>query len=197
MNKLMAIGLGAAAIGVSLAGDVAAEEMFVASLDGAQEPGGGVVTDATGTATLTLNDTEDALEIHVRVFGLDVDGSLTPGDDQDNVLAMHIHAAPRGTNGGVVFGFISPNSDTNGQLVITPEVDGFSLTSIWDGNEGNNTTLADQLDNLRNEGLYFNVHTVANGGGEIRGQIEVPEPTSIALLLASGGLTLARGRRRA
>jgi hypothetical protein len=41
---------------------------------------------------------------------------------------------------------------------------------------------------------YVNVHTVNNGGGEIRGNIVIPEPSSIALI-ALGVLALTRRRR--
>jgi hypothetical protein len=86
-------------------------------------------------------------------------------------------------NGGVVFGFISPNNDTNGDLMIDPVAG--TVSSAWDLSEGNGTTLGAQLVNLFNEGLYINFHTVANGGGEIRGQI-IPEPaTGLLLLLAA------------
>ena len=55
---------------------------------------------------------------------------------------------------------------------------------MWDLNEGNGTTLANELANLKSYSLYLNVHTADHGGGEIRGQI-VPEPTSMVLALLS------------
>jgi hypothetical protein len=45
--------------------------------------------------------------------------------------------------------------------------------------------------------FYINVHTPVNGGGEIRGQIVVPEPgTAMALMAGLAGLTLRRRPRR-
>ena len=39
---------------------------------------------------------------------------------------------------------------------------------------------------IENDQTYFNIHTMANPGGEIRGQLEplgaVPEPTTLLLL---------------
>jgi hypothetical protein len=155
---------------------------FHATLNGDQE-NPSVPTAASGSATLQLNDAQDRLTIDIQVSGLDLDGNQTPGTDQDDVTLAHIHAAPGGMNGGVVFGFISPNNDTNGDLMIDPVAG--TVSSAWDLSEGNGTTLGAQLVNLFNEGLYINFHTVANGGGEIRGQI-IPEPaTGLLLLLAA------------
>ncbi len=180
---------------VALLAPVPAEavQIFTASLDGAQEVPP-VVTEASGSATLTLNDTQDRLEIEIQIFGLDLDGSVTPDDANDDVVLAHIHAAPAGSNGPVVFGFIGPNSDTNGDLVI--DAGAGTIVSAWDALEGEGTTLGDQLAALMSGGLYFNVHTPQNPGGEIRGQI-VPEPHPVALV-TSGlvGLAWLGSKRR-
>src|SRR5688572_10169835 len=95
---------------------------------------------------------------------------------------FHIHAAPAGSNGGIVFGMKDPNHDLD-DLVINP-VTG-RITGVWDGTEGNGTTLGAQLANLLANGLYFNVHTPDFTGGEVRGQIiRVPEPGTWVLLLS-------------
>ena len=54
---------------------------------------------------------------------------------------------------------------------------------------------------IENDQTYFNIHTMANMGGEIRGQLEplgsVPEPTTLLLWGSTvTGLALARRRRR-
>jgi hypothetical protein len=195
--------LGAAGVGAALLALAAmpaqAVTMFQATLTGDQEVPTPVATDAFGTATLTLNDAQTRLEISIQLFGLDLDGMQTP-DPNDDIVGLHIHAAPFGVNGSVVFGFLHPFSDLNGDLTVDAAAG--TVFSGWDLNEGNGTTLDAQLPALFAQGLYINAHTPVNPGGEIRGQVVgVPVPGTIALLaaavlgLAAGGRR--RGRRRA
>jgi CHRD domain len=154
---------------------------------------------ATGIAELVLNEAQTRLEINLQLFGLDLDGQQTPNDLADDITMLHIHRAPFGKNGPVVFGFMMPNSDTNNDLVIDAAAG--TIFSAWDLNEGNNTTLLAELSNLFDKGLYFNVHTKTFPGGEIRGQIEqapegVPEPGSLLGLGLASGMGLLTLRRR-
>jgi hypothetical protein len=168
---------GAALLGP--AGDARAAYHFQAFLDGSQETTP-TPSAATGLASLILNDAQNRLWITLSLTLLDLDGNQTPSNSDDNVTGLHIHNAPPGTNGGVVFGFISPNNDANGDLVIDAAAG--TVTSAWDLNEGNGTTLSAQLPDLFAGNLYFNVHTPAYPPGEIRGQITVPVPAAAALI---------------
>ncbi len=64
----------------------------------------------------------------------------------------HIHVAPRGTPGPVSVPLIK-----EGELWVVPD---------------NTVLTAEQLAAFRAGNLYYNIHTAANTGGEIRGQIE-------------------------
>jgi hypothetical protein len=146
-----------------------------------------------GMGIFELNDAMTALSYDVTLFGLDIDGLQTPSNPNDNASRFHIHAAPAGANGGIVFGMKDPNHDTD-DLVINPATG--RITGVWDGTEGNGTTLAAQLTNLMANGLYFNVHTPDHTGGEIRGQlIFIPEPAAPTLCLL-GCLPVLRLRKR-
>jgi hypothetical protein len=169
--------------------------IFSATLSGDQEVPP-VSSAATGSVALILNDAQDRLEISIQFTGLDLDGNQTPQTD-DDVTAAHIHRAPAGANGPVVFGFINPNSDQNDDLIVDPAAG--TIFSGWDLNEGNNTTLAAELSNLFNENLYVNVHSVEFPAGEIRGQIAlIPIPATLplfAVALAALGVGSWRARK--
>lgn len=182
------------ACSISTAGTI-----FTADLTGDQEVPP-VVTDASGTARLELSDDQSTLTYMIDTFGLDIGGIKTPDDPASDIEGVHIHLAPAGENGPVVFGIFRPQHDVDDRLITINGSSGLiRFSGIWDAADVANgaAPLADQLANLLNGDLYINVHTVANPGGEIRGQIvPVPEPSSLALIgVALAMLTLvSKGR---
>lgn len=96
-------------------------------------------------------------------------GSLT-----GNVTGLHIHGpASFTTNAGVLVGLDGLpgfNNLANGG--------GFS-------NSTNVVLSATNEARLFNGQLYINVHTSTNGGGELRGNLIVPEPAALTLLALS------------
>src|SRR5204862_2290996 len=129
---------------------------------------------------------------------LDFTGSQT-ADTNDNLANAHIHAgasvAP-GVNGPVVWGFIgSPFNDNNpNDAVVTPFGSGVggNFSGKWDAPEGNGTTLAAQLDNLKNGRAYINFHTAQFAGGEIRGNFPATQAFRDSLVAGLNGATLTR-----
>ena len=150
---------------VALAAPIQAQSTFVATIEAAQVVGGST-SSASGEAALTLNAGQDALTYSIALSGLDLDGAQTPGDPNDDVTALHFHLAPPGSNGGVVFGQISPNHDTD-DLVVDPVAG--TLNGIWEDTDVN--PLSAQLAELVAGNLYLNVHTTEFPGGAIRGQV--------------------------
>ena len=102
--------------------------------------------------------------------------------------AAHIHGATAGSaptsfneNAGVLFGLDS------GSFTLNTSAAGGSIV-------GSTTISASQAGDLLAGRWYVNVHTATNGGGEIRGNIVVPEPTSVIMLGLLGALGAMRRR---
>ena len=143
--------------------------LFDATLDGAQEVPANASL-ATGYSTVLLNDLEDQITVNFSWSGLSAAAT-----------AAHIHGpALPGFNASPVFTFTGIGGvGISGSM---PE-QVFAITPA-------------QVAALK-EGLYYvNVHNSIYPGGEIRGQLAlIPEPTMLSLL-ALGGLTLLRHKRR-
>jgi uncharacterized protein (TIGR03118 family) len=136
--------------------------------------GGAARPASSGTARFQLNSAQTAMTFTATINNIDVTTAQT-ADTNDNLTAAHIHAgasvAP-GVNGPVVWGFFgAPFNDNNpNDQVFFPNAGvGGTFSGKWDAPEGNATTLAAQLTNLREGHAYINFHTRQFGGGEIRG----------------------------
>ncbi len=124
-----------------------AASYFTGNLSSSQEVPPNAST-ATGFGRVTLNDAETQLTASVYYSGL-----------TSNVTVGHIHTAATGTNGPVTFNLAPATGVTSGSVVNAI----FAVT-------------ASQVADLKAGLMYFNIHTVNNTGGEIRGQITVNSP---------------------
>jgi uncharacterized protein (TIGR03118 family) len=153
---------------------------------------------SSGTARFQFNAAQTAMTFTATVNNIDFTGSQT-ADTNDNLLNAHIHAGPSvapGVNGPVVWGFFgSPFNDNNpNDQVVTPLSGGVggTVSGKWDAPEGNGTTLAAQLSNLREGRAYINFHTVQFSGGEIRGNFPAADAFRNALVAGLNGSTETR-----
>ncbi|MGZ8842882.1 MAG: TIGR03118 family protein [Pyrinomonadaceae bacterium] len=162
--------------------------------------GGGARPASFGTARFQFNAAQTTMTMSATINNIDVENAQT-ADTNDNLAAAHIHAgaavAP-GVNGPVVWGFFgAPFNDNNpNDSVNTPFSSGVGGTFIgkWDAPEGNATTLAAQLSNLREGRAYINFHTVQFGGGEIRGNFPAADAFRNSLVAGLNSLTLTRAQ---
>lgn len=116
-------------------------EVFTSALTARQEVPAPTSATASGSGQLVLDPNTNAAEATFTVTGLTGDAT-----------AAHIHQQAVGTAGGVIIP-MSETSSGSGSFTVSQVLDGGQLTALRDGL------------------LYFNVHTVANGPGESRGQI--------------------------
>jgi CHRD domain len=179
-----------------LCGAVSAEH-FVGFLDGLQE-NPPVPTPGTGFGTADYDPVTQMLSVAVSFS--DLIGTTTNA---------HIHccATEATTNSGIALHFVPhgfPLGVTSGNFSHTFDL---SQASAYDAGflaasgSGTAAEARDRLLDAMRFGVpndsdiaYFNIHTSFRAGGEIRGNIAVPEP-SVMLLLTCGLAPLAFARR--
>jgi uncharacterized protein (TIGR03118 family) len=178
--------------------------LFVVSITNSQEVPPTVPTTTTGaartasfgTARFQFNDAQTALTFTATISNIDVGGQTA--DTNDDLTAAHIHAGPSvapGVNGPVVWGFFgSPFNDNNpnDQVFFPNPGVGGTFRGKWDAPEGNGTTLAAQLSNLREGRAYINFHTRQFSGGEIRGNFPAADAFRNSLVASLNAATDTR-----
>lgn len=130
-------------------------QLFFTPMSGLQEV---PVVDTAGSAmgaTTVDPDTGDVV-VHINTTQI------------DDAIAAHVHQAPAGVNAPVLIGFEQDPDDD----------------SRWSSPEDASLD-DDALDALAAGGLYLNVHTPDNMGGEVRGQIR-PADLEILIVPLSG-----------
>jgi hypothetical protein len=110
-------------------------------------------TRASGLAAVTIDSTSGAVTIHANTMGL------------DDAVAAHLHTGFGGENGGVLVGLTVDGGDPSHWFVEEAPMDAALADAIGAG------------------ATYVNVHSPANPGGEIRGQV-IPD----GILFAYGPL---------
>lgn len=115
----------------------------------------------TGKATVTLDLTRDAAgKITAATAKFDIVLSGFPTTTA--IRLAHIHKGIAGANGGVVVGI---KTDGDAPIALTTGGTTISKTGVTVKPEDAEAILADPA------GYYVNVHSAANGGGVVRGQL--------------------------
>jgi len=109
---------------------------------------------ARGTAVITVHSDSNTIDFAVSLNSFPTTSVLT---------AAHIHPGAAGVNGGVLVG----TGLTSGNA---PSLATGSATFTFNGVAPNSADAITQI--LANpQNFYFNVHSTANGGGVMRGQL--------------------------
>jgi len=134
---------------------------MTATLTGAEEtPAPGVATGASGTASVSVDVPNQELTVTLTIFNLPSPTS-----------AAHIHVSPKGLAGPVVLDFPIPTGRT-GDLTVSFRT---GRASFRPRPEIGIATMEDVVQAILSGNAYVNVHTAANGAGEIRGQLTVSQ----------------------
>ena len=129
---------------------------WTATLTGAQEIPV-VVTGAVGTATLTWNTTTKTGTYRVDVYNMPV-----------GTTASHIHVGPVGGGGPVVINFTVPAGGISNDFGLSGT---FACSDVVARPAQGINSCEDFEQAILLDNAYVNVHSTANPGGEIRGQI--------------------------
>jgi hypothetical protein len=185
-----------AAIVVAVAGTLAGPSQAAimkwdATLSGSQEIPTNNST-ATGSGWVQFDDSTNELSLSVQWQGMTGDG-----------VQAHIHccvASPPGNVGVALDLWLAANPrpatgtyDADYDLDLVNPFRAAFVTA----NGGTTLTAMQALIGAMDAGggrAYYNIHTVQFPGGEIRGNLAVPEPATLSLLIGGLGLLVA-GRR--
>lgn len=128
---------------------------FTAALHGGNEVPG-VSTGSVGTGTVSVNLATQVVTYRIDVYNMPV-----------GTTASHFHVGAAGVSGPVVVNFTVPANISN-DYAITGTASASDLT-VRAANGIN--SWEDFIQSLLLGNVYMNVHSTANPGGEIRGQV--------------------------
>lgn len=129
---------------------------FTANLSGGSEVPV-VVTGSAGSATVTWNTSTKTGTYNVQVYNMPV-----------GTTASHIHVGPAGGGGPVVINFTVPAGGISNDYALTGT---FACSDVVLRAAQGINSCEDFEQALLLDNTYVNVHSTANPGGEIRGQL--------------------------
>jgi len=128
-----------------------------ATLTGGEEAPAPILTGAVGAVEVGVDVASEELSVDLRVFNLPT-----------GTTAAHIHVGAKGLAGPVVIDFPIARGVTGDTTLSFRVHDGPAFHARP---EIGINTFVDAIQAITGGNAYVNVHSTANGGGEIRGQL--------------------------
>lgn len=129
---------------------------FTVALSGGNE-NPGVVTGAVGSGTVSVNLATQVVTYRFDIYNM-----------PSGVTAGHFHVGAHGVNGPVVVNFTTVVPNTSNDFAVSGTASATNLTAR--AAQGINSW-EDFIQALLLGNIYANIHSTANPGGEIRGQV--------------------------
>jgi hypothetical protein len=162
-QALMVIALACGLVAASATGAQAQNRVTVRAMLGGGNEVPGVSAGAHGEAVVTVDRSAGTIDYEVNIYGLPT-----------GVVASHIHSGTAGVNGPVVINFPIAAVGQSGSFQIKGSA---RASEMVQRPEAGIRAFDDIAFAIASGAAYVNVHTQANPGGEIRGQLC---PTSAA-----------------
>jgi len=127
---------------------------------------GTVESDGLATAIISINRRHRRANIRVTFTNL-----------EGNFTRLHLHCAPAGQNGPIAIGFVDlvglaqDNSETNTLDANTVIGSIRNKQFPADGGACGISNIKQLADAINTDDIYWNLHTTAEPGGELRGQV--------------------------
>ena len=150
--------LGIVLVGLASGSAWAQSREMLAKLTGGEEAPTAVNSGAFGTATVNVDAGSGEITYTIRVWNLPT-----------GVVAAHFHVGAEKTPGPVIIDIPVPSNSSNDFTITgTTNVSNFVARPDQGIRSAN-----DALQAILGENTYINVHSQANPGGEIRGQVKL------------------------
>ena len=162
MRKIVWTCVLAAAFALGTSASASADVGMHATLSGGEETPNPLLTGAVGAVQIYVDTENMEITVEMRVFNLPT-----------GTTASHIHVGPKGISGPVVIDFPIGRGITGDTTLKFRVHDGPAFHPRPDIGI---VTFADAIQAIVGGNAYVNVHTTANPGGEIRGQLVLDQP---------------------
>jgi hypothetical protein len=129
---------------------------LTAQLHGGEE-NPAIVTGAHGRATVTINRATGRIDYTIDIYNLPT-----------GIVGAHIHVGSRGVNGPIIFNFTVPAVGQSNDFALSGSLTAGDLVAR--AAQGINS-FEDAIFAIASGVTYVNIHTQANPGGEMRGQL--------------------------